>query len=146
MTEYPRLPYTELSASAFAGFIQVRKAVAKAGNVNPEWVAMLELRVSQLNGCSYCLHLHSQELKHLGVSEQKIHELGGWQCSQLFSAAEKTALAWADSLTQITQTHVAQAEFVAMKLHFSDAAISDMSMIISNMNAMNRVGIAMRSV
>lgn len=139
-----RLPYATLSKDAFAGFLQVKKAVGASENIDHVMIALLELRVSLINGCSYCVHSHSEELKKLSMPDRFIQEVAAWQCSRQFSEEQRAALHWADSLTNISQTHVPDEDFASVKAFYSDVQISDMTMIISNMNAMNRVAIAMR--
>lgn len=144
MLNKQRFSYTQLSKDAFAGFLQVKAGVEEAGTLSPILIAMLELRVSLLNGCSYCIHLHSEELAKLGAKARFIHEIAAWQCSHGFDEKESAALRWADSLTKVSETHIPDEDFALVKAHFSDAEISDMAMIISNMNAMNRIAIAAR--
>lgn len=139
-----RLPYASLSKDAFAGFLQVKQAVAASNTLDDVMIALLELRVSLVNGCSYCVHLHSEELKKQSMPDRFIHEVAAWQCSRQFSEEQRAALNWADSLTNISQTHAPEEDFALVKAFYSDVQISDMTMIISNMNAMNRVAIAMR--
>lgn len=140
-----RIKYASVSKESFSGFLAVREAVIKAGRVSSELIAMLELRVSFINGCSYCINMHSEELLHLNIPDRKVREVAAWQCSHQFEEKYRAAFAWADSLTNITQTHVSDEWFHNVQKHFTDEEISDMTMIISNMNAMNRIAIAMRS-
>ncbi len=140
-----RIKYATVSKASFSGFLEVRNSVLQSGRISHELMAMLELRVSYINGCSYCINMHFEELVNLDVQVRKIREIAAWQCSHQFEEKDKAALAWADSLTNITQTHVSDKEFECIKKYFIDEEISDMTMIISNMNAMNRIAIAMRS-
>lgn len=140
-----RIKYADVSRESFSGFLTVRDSVLQMGRIPQELIAMLELRVSYINGCSYCINMHFEELLNLNVPVRKIREIAAWQCSHQFEEKDKAAFVWADSLTNITKTHVSDKDFECIKKYFLDEEISDMTMIVSNMNAMNRIAIAMRS-
>lgn len=106
-----RIRYASVLKESFSGFLAAREAVIKAGRTSNELIAMFELRVSFINGCSYCINMHSEELLHLNVADRKVREIAAWQCSHLFDVKQRVAFAWADNLTNITQTHVSDEEF-----------------------------------
>ena len=106
--------------------------------------ALVELRVSQVNGCVYCTDLHSREARELGENQQRLDSLPVWRESPFFNDREKAALAWAESLTLISQTHVADAEYEAVRTHFSDLEIVEMSLAISLANFWNRMASGFR--
>jgi uncharacterized peroxidase-related enzyme len=138
-----RLPYQTLSAASFKGMRDTKQALAQS----PLGLALVELiylRVSQLNGCAFCLEMHAKALRARGEPQERLDALAGWHASTRFSARERAALQWADALTHIAQTHAPDADFDALRAHFSDAEISDLTLSISSMNALNRVAIAMR--
>ena len=106
--------------------------------------ALVELRVSQVNGCVYCTDLHSREARELGENQQRLDSLPVWRESPFFNDGEKAALAWAESLTLISQTHAADAEYEAVRKHFSDLEIVEMSLAISLANFWNRMASGFR--
>lgn len=139
----PRLPYYELSGEALEGFRQVKKCLEDS----PLGLALIELvylRISQINGCSYCLNMHAKSLRDQGVSNEKIDALAGWRVSHLFSEREKAALAWAESITHIAHSHTEDNDYLPLKNHFSDKEISDLTFAIALMNGLNRVAVSMR--
>ena len=101
--------------------------------------ALVELRVSQINGCAYCTDLHSREARELGENQQRLDSLPVWRESPFFSDPEKAALAWAESLTLIAQTHAADAEYEAVRKHFSELEVVELSLAVSLANFWNRM-------
>lgn len=101
--------------------------------------ALVETRVSQVNGCVFCVDLHLKESRKLGEFQQRLDSLPVWKESPFFDEREKSALAWAESLTNIAQTHAAEAEFNALNQHFSELEIVELSISISLVNFWNRM-------
>jgi AhpD family alkylhydroperoxidase len=113
-----------------------------ARSVDPKLKALLDLRVSQINGCAFCLNLHNQEARHAGVDQQLLDVLSAWrETSGFFSEKEQAALAWAETLTHLPVTGVPEEIFTALKPHFSDKEITDLTLVIVTMNAWNRLSI-----
>lgn len=138
-----RLPYQQLSAAALAGLRQCKQALADS----PLGLPLLELvylRISQLNGCSYCLGLHASALRERGEPQARLDALAGWHASSLFSPRERAALQWAEALTALPDTHAADADYQPLAAHFSAQEVSDLSCAIALMNAFNRLAVAMR--
>lgn len=138
-----RLPYQDLSPGALQGLREAKKALAHS-TVGQSLMELLYLRVSQINGCAFCLELHSQVLRARGESVQRLDALAGWKASARFSAAERAALRWAESLTLIASEQASDADYATLAAHFDTQAISDITLAVATMNALNRVAIAMR--
>ena len=138
-----RLPYFDLSPGALTGLLAVGSYLEKS-SLGRELIELIYLRVSQINGCAFCLKKHSKALRDYGVSQDKLDVLAGWHASHSYSERERSALAWAESLTAINTTHAPDDLFEALKGHFSEKEISDLTFAISNMNALNRLAISMR--
>ena len=106
---------------------------------------LVKLRASQINGCANCLHMHMADtLKH-GERPERIVLLNAWRESQMYTPRERAALAWTEALTNIAQTGAPDADFVALKDHFTDEQIVHLTMLIAAINAWNRVAIAGRA-
>ena len=112
--------------------------------LDPALRALIEARVSQLNACVYCLHLHFREALHLGESQRRLDSLTVWHESPLFNAREKAALAWAESLTRLPDSRADDAVFAALKMHYSDLEIVELSLAISLANFWNRMASGFR--
>lgn len=109
-----------------------------------ELIELVNLRVSQINGCAYCLDLHCRELRKMGEKQQRLDCLAAWREVPFFSERERAALAWAESLTRIDRTAAPDADYEPLAAHFSDKEIADLTFAIANMNMMNRVGVGLR--
>jgi AhpD family alkylhydroperoxidase len=107
-------------------------------------VDLVFLRVSQINGCAYCVDLHWRDLLKLGEDHRKLNSLVTWHEAPFFSARERAALTWTESLTNIAQTGAPDADYDTVKSAFSDKEIADLTIVIGLMNAMNRIGIGSR--
>ena len=138
-----RQPYSELSPAVYAGLVQASIALEKSTLERP-LLEMLYLRVSQINGCAFCLEMHSNALRKAGVEQVRLDALAGWRVSDRFSDAERAALAWAEDLTHIAETHAEDDVYQPLLAHFSAEQISDMTFAISLMNAFNRLAVGMR--
>ncbi|PRC94272.1 carboxymuconolactone decarboxylase family protein [Solimicrobium silvestre] len=138
-----RLPYNELSPELLKGFRQVKIELEKSPLGLP-LIELVYMRISQINGCSYCLNLHGESLRKHDTPQRRINELAGWRVSVQFSAKEKAALQWTEALTHVSTTNAADAFYEPLKEHFSDVEISDLTFAISLMNAFNRLAIGMR--
>lgn len=101
--------------------------------------ALIELRVSQINGCVYCTDLHSREARALNESQLRLDSLPVWRESPFFDEREKAALAWAESLTLIVETHAGDQEYETVRKYFSDAEVVELSIAVSLANFWNRL-------
>jgi AhpD family alkylhydroperoxidase len=107
-------------------------------------IHLLKVRVSQINHCAYCLHMHREEALKDGDTEKRLLLLDAWRESTMFTDKEKAALAWADSVTKIADTHAPDADFDGLKAHFSDKEICDLTFAIAQINGWNRVAASLR--
>lgn len=108
-------------------------------NLDEKLRVLVEVRVSQLNGCVYCTDLHLKEARKLGELQHRLDTLPVWLESPFFDPREKAALAWAESLTNISVSHASDIEFNTLKNHFSDLEIVELSLSISLANFWNRM-------
>lgn len=138
-----RLPYSKLSASAYNGFSSAHSALAKS-TLGTLLLELVYLRVSQINGCGYCLNLHARSLRQQGEQQQRLDVLSAWRHSDYFNQREQAALAWAETVTQLGPNNSSEDEFEALQAHFSDLEISDLTFAIALMNGYNRLAISMR--
>lgn len=108
-------------------------------------VDLVYLRVSQINGCAYCIDMHSRELSHAGVALEKLLLVSVWrEAGDLFSASEKAAFEWAETVTRVADTGVPQAAYDAASAQFDDKALADLTIAVGLMNAYNRLAISFR--
>jgi AhpD family alkylhydroperoxidase len=113
--------------------------------VDAKLLALVKVRASQINGCAYCLHMHSKHALKLGESTARLLLLDAWQESALYSERERAALAWTDSLTRISQTHAPDSDFERVRGNFSEEELTALSIAIAMINAWNRLAIGARA-
>jgi AhpD family alkylhydroperoxidase len=136
----PRIDFYAAAPGAIQALISVGKYI-HAEKFDPKLKALVELRVSQINGCAFCLNMHTQEARTLGEAQQRLDCLSAWRETTFYTEREQAALAWAEALTLITQTHVSEELYQNALKHFSEKELVDLSMVIVNMNAWNRLAI-----
>jgi AhpD family alkylhydroperoxidase len=112
--------------------------------LGPQLIELVKMRASQINGCAFCLDSHSKELRKGGESEQRIYLLNAWRESPLYSPRERAALAWADALTRIAETHAPDDVYEEVQRHFDDKEIVDLTTLIGMINLWNRLAISLR--
>jgi AhpD family alkylhydroperoxidase len=139
-----RLDYTKASPVGFKALADVHGYVLRSGLDNV-LVELVYLRVSQINGCASCLVRHTRDLIKKGVTAEKLALVQVWdEAGPLFSDREKAALAWAESVTRVADTHVPDDDFNAVAAVFNDKELADLTVAISLINAFNRLNISFR--
>ncbi|MEE7547431.1 carboxymuconolactone decarboxylase family protein [Xanthomonas sp. Kuri4-1] len=138
-----RLPYRTLSPAAYQGLGLTKQALDKS-SLGKQLIELVYLRVSQINGCAYCLEMHAAALRAGGMAEAKLDSLAGWRVSTHFSERERVVLAWTESLADVADRHAPDEDFAPLRDHLSDAEIADLSFAIALMSAFNRLAIGMR--
>ena len=140
-----RIDYAKASPEGFKAFGGVYAHLQKSG-VPKELINLVYLRVSQINGCAYCIDMHSRDLLKSGLTVDKLVLVPAWRdASEIFSSRERIALAWAETVTRVAETHVPDADYEAAAAEFSDKELADLTYAIGLMNAFNRFGISFRS-
>jgi AhpD family alkylhydroperoxidase len=139
-----RIDYAKVSPEGYKAFGDVHARVQKSG-LPQDLIDLVYLRVSQLNGCAFCIDMHSRDLLKLGVAVEKIVLVPVWrETGDVFSARERSALAWAETVTRVAETGVPDADYDAAAAAFSDKELVDLTYAIGLMNAFNRLGITFR--
>jgi AhpD family alkylhydroperoxidase len=114
--------------------------------LEPGLIELVKMRASQINGCAFCLDMHSRDARRRGETEQRLYLLDAWRESPLYSERERAALAWTEALTLIADTHAPDEDYAALRAQFSEAEIVKLSLLIAMINALNRLAIGMRTV
>jgi AhpD family alkylhydroperoxidase len=141
----PRLNPLEAAPDAIEAVQALAAYVARCG-LEPEPLELIKMRASQMNGCAFCLDMHSREARTRGESEQRLYLLNGWREAPLYSARERAALAWTEALTQVAETHAPDDVYAELSKHFSAAEIVKLSTAIAVINAWNRLAIGFRAI
>ena len=139
----PRLnPYAH-SMKLVQPLIDLAGTVAKSG-LEPTIRELVKIRASQINGCSVCLYMHTQEARRAGESEERIMMLDAWRETSLYNARERAALAWTEALTRLTETGAPDEDYQMIAEAFSPDEQINLTMMIVVINGFNRIGVGFR--
>lgn len=140
-----RIDYAKASPEGYKAFGGVYVSVQKSGLPN-ELINLVYLRVSQINGCAYCIDMHSRDLLKSGLAPDKLVLVPVWRdAGDVFSPRERIALAWAETVTRVAETGVPDADYEAAAAEFNGKELADLTYAIGLMNAFNRFGVSFRS-
>ena len=141
--EPPRFQLTEIDAEAYRNLMQMETLIAR--RVEPTLYHLIKLRASQINGCAFCLQMHTDQALHHGETPERIVSLDAWEESPLYSDKERAALAWTEELTLIADSGASKEAFDELKQHFSDEQIGWLILAAVQINSWNRIAISSRS-
>lgn len=141
----PRLQHAEVSSDLFKKLAELNMAIAKAGHLDRTISHLIDIRASQLNGCTFCLDMHVKQAKLHGERELRLHHVAAWQESNLFDPKERAALAWTEALTRLAPTGVTDSLYAEMRALFSERELSDLTYQVMAINAWNRAGVAFQT-
>jgi AhpD family alkylhydroperoxidase len=143
MSRFPLDPHYQ----AMMPLVTLGKNIRAAGRLEPALMELVLMRVSQINGCAYCLDMHSKDARAAGETEQRLYVLPAWRETTLFSDRERIALAWAEELTELASHEaVSDALYEQARQHFEEAALVDLILLVTAINAFNRINIAARTI
>lgn len=140
-----RIDLTKADPKAYQAMAGLETYVHNSGIEKP-LLELVRMRASQINGCAYCLDMHSKDARAAGETEQRLYELNAWRETPFYSDRERAALAWTESLTLVSETHVPDEDFEEVKKHFSEAEIVALTMAVVSINGWNRIAISTRAV
>jgi AhpD family alkylhydroperoxidase len=143
MTE--RISFQETSEGFIDGLMKTAFYLKKSG-LDPKLLELLNYRVSQINGCAYCLDMHHKEAIHLGESELRLHSLAAWRETPYYTDQERAALSLAEVLTLVPQREVEESVYEILSKFFSKAQIADLTLSIALINAWNRLNKTFRPI
>ncbi|CAA2104935.1 carboxymuconolactone decarboxylase family protein [Variovorax paradoxus] len=138
-----RLDFYKASPEALKALIALEVAVGKLG-LDPKLVDLVKLRASQINGCAYCIDLHTADLRKAGETDRRLATLGVWHETPFFTEREQAALAWTEALTEVAQTRAPDAAYAALAAQFTEAEQVNLTMAINTINSWNRLSIGFR--
>lgn len=138
-----RYSLKEVAPEGYKAFAPLYDYIHQSG-LDRALIDLVFLRVSQINGCAYCVDLHWRDALKAGDDPRKINSVVTWHEAPFFTPRERAALAWTESLTNIATTGAPDADYAAVKAEFSEKEVADLTIVIALMNAMNRIGISSR--
>lgn len=141
----PRIDYLKSARGAYHAMLGIEHYLQQSG-LEESLLHLIKLRVSQINGCAYCIDMHWKDLRAAGESEQRLYGLDAWEESPYYTDRERAAFAWAESVTNIQQGHVPDAVFEHVRPFFNDKELADLTLAVTAINSWNRLSIAARTV
>ena len=141
----PRLNPYQAAPVAMKALAALEAHVASCG-LDPKLMELVKIRASQINGCAFCLHMHTRDARARGETEQRIYLLDAWRESPLYSAHERAALAWTEAVTLVSQTHVPDTVYEEVRIEFEPEELVKLTLLIATINAWNRFAIGFRSI
>jgi AhpD family alkylhydroperoxidase len=139
-----RLDFWKAAPEGVAAFRRLQAYVNESG-LEHQLLELVKTRASQINGCAYCLDMHTKDARAAGESEQRLYALAAWRETTFFSDRERAALAWTEAMTRIAPERVDDALYAELRAHFSEREIIDLTFAIIAINGWNRLAIAFRT-
>ena len=141
---HPRFNFAKASPDSYKAVSALENFVQTCG-LERRFIHLIKLRASQINGCAYCLDMHSKDARAAGETEQRLYLLDAWRESPFYSERERAALAWTEALTHISQNDVPDELYEEVRKQFDDKELVDLSLAIIAINGWNRLAIPFRS-
>ncbi len=139
-----RLNFLNASPDILKAMQELQGHVNKGG-LEPGLLLLIDLLVSRINGCAYCIDMHSTDLRASGESHLRIDLVSVWEEVDIYSDREKAAFAWAESVTKVSETHVPDGVFALARKHFSEGELARLTLAVIAINSWNRLAISFRS-
>ena len=140
-----RLNYAAVAPGALKAMLEIEKYAAGSG-LEHSLYELVKTRASQVNGCAYCLDMHTKDARLAGETEQRLYGLSAWRETPFYSERERAALAWTEALTLISQSEISDELYQATRNHFNEKEMVDLTMAIIAINGWNRLAISFRTL
>jgi AhpD family alkylhydroperoxidase len=141
----PRLNIFQAAPDTVKALTALETQVQGSG-LEQSLIELVKTRASQINGCAFCINMHTQDARKRGESEQRLYLLNAWREAPVYTDRERAALAWTEAVTLISETHAPDDVYNEVRTHFSEAETVNLTMLIATINSWNRLAIAFRSV
>ena len=133
-----------MKSGAVQALLRLQQEVEASG-LERSVIELVKIRASQMNGCAYCLDMHTKDARAMGETEQRIYALSAWREAPFFSERERAALEWTESVTRVGDTHVPDEVFASVRAHFEEAELVALTFAVIAINGWNRLAIAFRA-
>ena len=141
----PRMNFYQAAPETMKALVAL-EAQIQASGLEKSLIELVKTRASQINGCAFCINMHTADARKQGETEQRLYLLSAWRESPLYTDRERAALAWTEAVTLISQTHAPEDVYNEVRAHFSEAETVNLTALIGAINAWNRLAIAFRAV
>jgi AhpD family alkylhydroperoxidase len=139
----PRLKYGQLAPEGLAKMMELEHYLNTGTGLEASLLELVRLRASLMNGCEYCIHMHTAELRKRNETAERIAGVGDWRGLKIYTKRERAALAWAEAVTNIQEGHAPDAVYDELRAHFSDVETVNLTLVITTINAWNRIAISL---
>ncbi|EIM25219.1 alkylhydroperoxidase AhpD family core domain protein [Microvirga lotononidis] len=140
-----RLMPFEVAPGSLKPMVELEKILKNSG-LEHSLIELVKTRASQINGCAFCLHMHTKDARAAGETEERLYLLNAWRESPLYNDRERAALAWTEALTLVAQTHAPDEDYEELSRHFTPAEQVNLTLLIGAINTWNRLAIGFRSI
>ena len=141
----PRIAYANVAPGALRAMYALETYVRQSG-LEPSLLELVKTRASQINGCAYCLDMHTKDARAHGETEQRLYALPAWRETPFYTERERAALAWTEAVTRVADGHVPDAVFEEVRPHFTDEELVNLTLAVVAINGWNRLAISFRAV
>ncbi|KQT15843.1 MAG: carboxymuconolactone decarboxylase family protein [Bradyrhizobium sp.] len=141
----PRMNYYQAAPDTIKALMALEAQIQSTG-LEKSLIELVKIRASQINGCAFCINMHTEDARKRGETEQRIYLLDAWRESSLYTERERAALAWTEAVTLISETHAPDDAYEQARAQFSAEEAVNLTMLIATINAWNRIAIAFRAV
>lgn len=141
----PRLNAYKVDPRAMKAMMGLEDYVQESG-LERSLIDLVKTRASQINGCAYCIHMHTRDARNLGETEERLYLLDAWHESPLYTERERAALAWTEAVTLVSQTHVPDDVYEEVRQQFTEEELVKLTLLVATINAWNRIAISFRMV
>jgi AhpD family alkylhydroperoxidase len=141
----PRLNVFAAAPASMQSWLEFGKAVLRDG-LEDGLMELVKIRASQINGCAFCLHMHTAVARKLGETEERLYLLDAWRESPLYSDRERAALGWTEALTRVPETHAPDDVYESLRAHFSEEEQVTLTLLIVAINGWNRIQVGFRAI
>jgi AhpD family alkylhydroperoxidase len=139
----PRLKYGQLAPEGLAKMMELEHYLNTGTGLEASLLELVRLRASLMNGCEYCIHMHTAELRKRNETAERIAGVGDWRGLEIYTKRERAALAWAEAVTNIQEGHAPDVVYDELRAHFSDVETVNLTLVITTINAWNRIAIGL---
>ncbi|CAL1240431.1 carboxymuconolactone decarboxylase family protein [Candidatus Methylocalor cossyra] len=140
-----RIDYQKVAPGALRPLVELEKQVEQSG-LEPALLGLVKIRASQINGCAYCVDMHTKDARALGETEQRLYALCVWRDTPFYTERERAALAWTEAVTLVAEDQVPDEVFAETRRHFTESELVHLTLAVIAINAWNRIAISFRSV
>lgn len=142
----PRLNPSQVAPDAYRALAGLEMYIRKSSGLEPSLLELIKVRASQINGCAFCIDMHTKDARAQGETEQRLYELNAWREAPFYTDREQAALAWTEAITTVSDGHVSDEVYECARRQFNESEIVILTLAVITINGWNRMSIAFKAV